>query len=44
MEKTSKRIKILTPYILIIILCACCYQLVVWREVLRKKRVQPYPF
>lgn len=39
MQKASKRIKVLTPYILIIILFACCYQLVVWREVLRKKRV-----
>ena len=40
MQIASKRIKVLTPYILIIILCACCYQLIVWREVLRKKRVQ----
>ena len=39
MQKASKRIKVLTPYILITILCACCYQLVVSREVLRKKRV-----
>ena len=39
MQTVSKKIGVLTPYILIIILCACCYQLVVWRGVLRKKRV-----